>query len=141
MSPSSQVVREAMTRIGLQISAYAKVFIRKNRAIDRGGLINSIGYELFSDGQKAGIRIGSFGVKYAAMNEYGGEVSPRQMRAMFAAMKRRGGPVRKSKNVVTGDGVSGGRWRARPFLRPAVKANRQFVIDTLREMIRQGEAQ
>lgn len=140
-SPSSPVVKQTMTRIGLQISAMAKVIARKMGIYDRGSLVNSIGYELFTEGSKAGVRVGSFGVKYAAMNEYGGPVSPRQMRAMFASMSRRGGPPRKGKNVVKGDGIRGGTWRARPFLRTAVKHNRQYVINTLRNMIREGEGQ
>jgi phage gpG-like protein len=127
LSPKSPVLKEAFTRIGLYVSALAKMNARRQGIVDRGALINSIRHEFFQEGDKEGIRVGSFNVKYAAINEFGGVVTDRMRRAMFASMRRRGGAKRASKNVIRGN-----RWRPRPYLRPAFIKSRSFTLDTLR---------
>lgn len=133
LAPGSAAMQEALTRAGLIITARAKMNVRRLGIIDTGRLLNSIRYELYTTGNAAGVRVGSFGVPYAAMHEFGGPFSERQRRAMFAAMRRRGGPPRPSKNV-----IQGSHFRARPYLRPAVKASAGQIIDALREALGTG---
>lgn len=115
------------------IAARAKFNIRRQGIVDTGRLLNSIRFEFFSEGDVAGIRIGSFGVPYAAMHEFGGRFTERQRRAMFYWMRRRGGPERPSKGV-----IRGGHFRARPYLRPAVIESREFIIAALRTVMGGG---
>lgn len=130
VAPNSPYLNEALTRIGLYVSTLAKMNARRQGIVDQGRLINSIRYEFFKTGTVTGIMIGSFNVKYAAMNEFGGVVTPQMRRAMFAAMRQRGAKKKQGKNVIVGN-----RWRARPYLRPAFTKSRTFMLDTLRAAI------
>lgn len=130
LAPESPALKEAFIRIGLFVSTMVKVEIRRQGIIDSGRLYNSIRYEFFRKGSRVGIQAGSFNVKYAAMNEYGGTVSDRMRRAMFASMRSRGGGKTSSKGVIVGN-----RWRPRPYLRPGFRKSRGFVLDTLRAAI------
>lgn len=123
-------VRNALQQVGILISREAAINARRQGMIDSGRLINSIRYEFFIENNRQGIYVGSFGVPYAAINEFGGPFTERQRRAMFAAMSRRGGSPRPSKGVIMGD-----HWRARPYLRPAITANTSRIVDILREAV------
>jgi phage gpG-like protein len=126
-APSSPKLKEAFDRIGLYITGLAKLEARRQGIYDSGRLVKSLRYEFFRRGDVQGIMVGSFNVKYAAMNEFGGPFTDLQRRAMFSAMGRRGGAKRPSKGVIRGN-----NWRARPYLRPAFTKSRGFMIDTLR---------
>jgi len=130
LAPNSPNLRAALERIGFYVAALAKMEARRQGIWDTGRLINSIRHEFFRKGTVVGVMIGSFNVKYAAMHEFGGQFTDRMRRAMFAAMNRRGGRQRASKGV-----ISGGRFKARPYLRPAFAKSRLFVIDTLRAAV------
>lgn len=122
----SDAMRTALTRIAILFQTQAKLNLRRLGIIDRGGLLNSIDYKIFP----TGIEIGSYGIPYAAINEYGGAFTDRQRRAMFANMKRRGGPPRQSKFVIRGN-----QWRARPYLRPAIAQQTPTALEILREAL------
>lgn len=130
LSPSSPELKKAFGAIGLMVTARARMNIRRKGIIDTGRLLNSMRFEMFSEGDVAGIRAGSFGVPYAAMHEFGGKFTERQRRAMFWNLGRRGGPKRPSKGV-----VRGGHFRARPYLRPAVAESRAFILAALRSVM------
>ena len=130
VAPNSPHLKEALTRIGLYVTTLAKMNARRQGILDKGRLINSIRYEFFRRGPVTGILIGSFNVKYAAMNEFGGIVTPQMRKAMFAAMRQRGAKKAMGKGVIVGN-----RWRARPYLRPAFTQSRTFMIDTLRAAV------
>jgi len=131
--PDSPKLKEALLRIGFLIENEAKRNIRRQGAIDTGSLLNSVQSHFFKDGDRTGIQVGSFGVPYAAINEFGGPFTDRQRRAMFAALRDRGklGRDRVSKGV-----ISGGTYRARPYLMPAVKAHKQRIIEIIRGLFR-----
>lgn len=118
-------VRTALILIGMKISGDAKIEATRKRVVDTGNLRARIRYELFERGGAVGVRIGVFGVNYAAINEFGGRVTPGMFRAMGAAMSRKGGQ-RPSKGVIIGN-----YWTPRPYLRPAFNSNAGFIIDTL----------
>lgn len=138
--PQSIPLRGAYEKIGMVLSSEMKVAARKKRIIDKGGLINSIGYEFFNDGKKSGLRVGSFGIKYAKFHEYGTQWSRKMWLYMMANRKSWGG--KKSKGVLEkrmgGQGIEA-RIKARPFIRPSIERNpknRKFIIDTLREALK-----
>ena len=118
-------VRTALILIGMKISGDAKLEATKKRVVDTGNLRARIRYELYERGGAVGVRIGVFGVNYAAINEFGGRVTPGMFRAMGASMSRKGGQ-RAPKGVIIGN-----YWTPRPFLRPAFNANAGFILDTL----------
>ena len=129
--PTPDKIERALLKISMMIIAKAKLKIRQHRMIDRGHLINSMRWELYKSGNTYGSFIGSFGVKYAAMNEFGGIVSERQRRAMMAALSNRNVNL-PPKGIVKRFGGAW-RWKPRPYLRPAVIESKQYIIDTLRK--------
>lgn len=64
---SSPKGQEMLHRIGMLVVAQTKLNIRQQGLIDQGGLLNSIRYEITSEG----LEVGSYGVPYAATHEYG----------------------------------------------------------------------
>jgi len=131
--PRSPELKAALMRIGFLIEAEAKLNIRRKGIIDTGALLNSIRFEFFANNDKAGIRVGSFGNPYAAINEFGGPFTDRQRRAMFAALRDRG----KLKRGFVGKGIiQGNRWKERPYLRPAVRSNEKRIIKILGDLAR-----
>lgn len=119
LAPGSPVLKEAFTRIGLYVSAVAKINVRRRGLIDTGRLINSVRHEFFKDGDVEGIKVGSFNVPYAAVHEFGyrGYVNVK-------AHSRLGRPVVGHTRQVN--------IPPRPYLRPAISTSRTFIIDTLR---------
>lgn len=132
--PGDPQLREAMLRIGFLIEGQTKLNIRRHGMIDTGRLFNSIRTEFYQLGTRVGVRVGSFGIPYAAMHEFGGTFSDRQRRAMFAAMRDRGklGP---GKGIDKGV-VQGGRFMSRPYLRPAVSTHTTRILDIIRGLFR-----
>lgn len=121
-------LREPLTRIGVQVAALAKLNIRRWGMIDTGRLLNSIRYELFQVGNRAGVEIGSYGVPYAQILHFGGPFTEAMRKAMFASMKARKSKVsRPSKGF-----MKRGRFPARPYLTSALVQSRAMIIDTLR---------
>jgi len=134
LSPGSPQITETLLRIAMMVIAKAKVNVRRHRMVDTGRLINSLRWEFYRQGDTDGVYIGSFGVKYAAMNEFGGTVSERQRRAMFVSFGRRRVKL-PSKGIITKSG-SEWRWKPRPYLRPALKESQQYIMETIREYLR-----
>jgi phage gpG-like protein len=128
-SPGSPSLNEAFTRIALRVMSRAKLNIRRYGMIDTGRLTNSIRYEFYRRGNVQGIRIGSFGVPYAAINEYGGTFTDQMRKAMFANLRERGrigkGSANKAPTII------GNRWLPRPYLKPALEAERLFIVDQI----------
>lgn len=125
--------REALLRIGLLIEAEAKQNIRRKGIIDTGRLLNSIRSELFQTPDRIGVRVGSFGVPYASMHEFGGPFTDPQRRAMFSSLRDRGrlGPVRSPGKGI----IQGNRFTARPYLRPALQVHRNRILNIIRGLL------
>ena len=122
-SPKSPKMREAFTRIGLLLTARTKLNVLRQRLIDKGGLRRSINYRLIPDGVEAG----SFGVPYAGVYEYGFKGRVRVRSFERTSQLGRSYTVRshhRNMNV-----------RKRPYLRPAVLASREEIIEILRSSI------
>lgn len=134
LQPDNQVLRAAFTRIGILVMGETILNIRRKHIIDTGNLMSKIRYELFQEGDKAGVRIGSYGVKYAAVHEFGfhGTVSVRaHTRLMTQAF---GHPV-EARQIGVGTFRRQMNIRARPYLRPAVRSQTDNIVTILREAI------
>lgn len=131
LAPSSPQLHEALTRIALYVTSVAKLNIRGQNLIDTGRLINSVRHEFFREGPVEGVRIGSFNVPYAAVHEFGYrgvQQVPGHARTITQAFGR---PI-NPRQINVGAFTRNMNIRARPYLRPAIKTTRTFVIDTLR---------
>lgn len=130
-SPSDPMIKAGLTRIAMLIISKAKLNVRRHRMIDSGRLLNSLRWEFYRQKESTGIYIGSFNTIYAAMNEFGGEISERQRRAMFAALSKRR-VKRPSKGVLQ----RGARyWKPRPYLRPAIEDSQTEILQIIKAMI------
>jgi hypothetical protein len=127
-------LRTALIRVGAVLEAEMKLNIVRHKMVNTGRLLNSIRYEVKSSGSKTTLTVGSFGVDYAAINEYGGKLTSRQINAMFASF--RGRAKRAGKGVIRIYGDGSGYHRARPYMRPAINKHRTFMLDVVRESYR-----
>ena len=122
---------EAFTRIGILVSAKAKMNVRRYGMIDTGRLINSVRHEVYKTPDGMGVKIGSFGVPYAAIHEFGGPFTEAMRRAMFASLARRNGSGKyKNKGVIRDNFI-----RVRPYMRPALTSTRPFTLSILRKAL------
>ena len=136
MEPLSKAsnMRAPLIRIGMQVVALAKLNIVRWGMVDTGHLLNSIRYELFQSGDTAGVEIGSYGVPYAAIHEFGGPITKAMRGAMFASLKMRNSKVsRPSKGF-----VKRGKFPPRPYLRRALVQSRGRIVDILRGALLSG---
>lgn len=126
-------VNEALLRIGLLLEAEVRQNIRRKGIIDTGRLLNSIRHEIYKKRDSVGVKVGSFGVPYAGMHEFGGPFTDPQRKAMFASLRERGklGPSRQPGKGV----VVGGRFMARPYLRPALIVHKRRILDIIRGLV------
>ena len=124
-------LRTALIRVGSVLEAEMKMNIHRQKMTNTGRLLNSIRYEVKAMGDKTQLTVGSFGVEYAAINEFGGKMTTRQVHAMFASF--RGRAKRAGKGVVKIYGDGSGYHRARPYMRPAVNKHRTFMLDIIRD--------
>lgn len=132
-NPTSQEMKIALTRIGSVLQAEMRLNIGRHKMIDRGRLLNSIKYEIVQSGDTAFLSVGSYGIRYAAMNEFGGAMSRAQVRAMFVNLREQNGKVKRAgKGIITINPDGTGWWRERPFIRPAIIKHREFMLDMLR---------
>ena len=131
LDPKSKETKIALLRIGHLIANRAKLKIRSKKIVDTGALLNSIVVELGRTSDGSVVTVGSAGIPYAAIHEFGGPFTPKMRRAMFAAMKRAGKLNKnKNKNVIVGTRV-----RARPFLRPALLQSSAGIAKILAGLI------
>lgn len=134
-NPTSPQMKMALTRIGSVLQAEMRLNIGRHKMIDKGRLLNSIKYEIKQSGDTAFLSVGSYGIRYAAMNEFGGAMSRAQVRAMFVSLREENGKVKRAgKGIVTINRDGSGWWRERPFIRPAIIKHREFMLDMLRTL-------
>lgn len=129
-SGDSPTLNAALVRAGTLLMSEMRIQAGRQKIINSGRLLNSISYEVSGDT----LTVGSRGIRYAAMNEFGGEMTPQQVKAMFYYMRLGGGRTpRPSKGVVTVRKDGSGFWKERPFIRPALKKQRENIVKILRE--------
>lgn len=132
LKPGSPEMMRILTRIGMRLEQETKLNIRKQAIIDTGNLFNSIRYQISQTATGMRLSVGSFGVRYAKIHEFGYPVmGPRQRAAMFARLREEGKIGRPGKGV-----VFAGTFRARPYLRPAFDKVTQDFDREIRELLR-----
>lgn len=154
MQPDNPEMRKALERIGLLIVAQAKANIRSQGLIDTGRLLNSVRHEFFKTANEAGVLIGSFGVPYAAIHEFGGTIRPKRAQYLTIPLgpKYKGRfasqfnlkAVKMKNNLFLVDPETGEAGyvlkksvtlRARPYLNPAVLRHREDAVTLIREAV------
>lgn len=73
-------LERALTRIGMLLEAKIKSNLSNKGMIKSGALANSIKYEvsMYPDNNGGEVVVGSYGVKYARIQEYGTDILPRK---------------------------------------------------------------
>jgi HK97 gp10 family phage protein len=125
--PQSEKSQAALHRIGSLLRTEMIMNATRKNIVDTGALKNSINYEI----EGTTVSVGSFGVPYAKYHEFGANLGPAGMRAMFAAMRaRRAGSAKRyrDKNVVVNETL-----KPRPFVRPAFQSKLSQVRRILAE--------
>jgi hypothetical protein len=128
--PDSPEMAQALFAIGNLVANRAKVNLTTMGAVGSyggGGQLRA--RTTFRIEKAAGIStvsIGAFGVKYARMVEFGGVMTKRQMRAMFASFNERGMKRRPGKGIIVGM-----RYRGRPALTNAFAESRPSILAAL----------
>lgn len=120
----SPEMQTAMLTIGALLRTQTILNIREQKLIDRGHLINSINFKTFKRGNNYGVAVGSFGIRYAAVHEFGfnGRV------VVKSHTRTRDG---KSFNVQPHERMM--NIKARSYLRPAVTKNTTQILNLIRE--------
>jgi len=136
--PKSPEMRAALIRIGTVLQAQIRLNIdRYNVRGNTGYLRQSIAYKLEQSGSAAFLSVGSYGIKYAAQNEFGGPMTKAQVRRMFVEIRLQG-KMNKSarggggKGIVRVNADGTGYWKPRPFLRDALQTHADFIRETIR---------
>lgn len=152
---NSPNLKEALVKIALRVINHAKINIRRQGLIDTGNLLNSIMYEYHQDAQTVGVNVGSFNVPYAAIHEFGGDIRPKKSKYLTIPLDPRYRRLKASNfnlsvtkrnhKLFLIDEETGQlayylakevRIPPRPYLRPAVMQNKEYIIDTLRSLIK-----
>lgn len=133
-SANSPVMQRFMVRLGADIVARARSNIVRERIVDTGRLLNSISFRLESSADTLTLYAGAFGVRHAALMEFGGRYTPAMMRAMFASLRNRGLlGKRPGKGLLVG-----GVLPPRPYLRPAFAEATDNFSANLRGYLREA---
>lgn len=146
-------IRKALTIIGADLQREIVLQLRSNRQWRGGALANSIRYE-FVDGEAdtTVLEVGSYGVKYAAINEFGFTFSPEKLKRMrrywFARLARAETNAKRGKTRTIPKkyrtsakgrfSLSTGIYKASPFLRPAFLRYKNSILKVLQEQISKG---
>lgn len=128
----------AFVRIGTLLQAQIKLNIRQQGLIDTGNLLNSVRFELIKDGTKTGVRVGSFGVKYAAVHEYGFK-GTMMVRAHTRTITQAFGKPIKARAVSVRQHSMRANFRKRPYIKPAIQKHKTQIIEIIRLAIRGGK--
>jgi len=132
LSPDSPALTRALQRAGALIVAQAKINIRRHGLIDEGRLINSIRFEPFRESNIEGIRVGSFGVPYAAFWEFGFTGTMKVQGHNRLITQAFGKPIDPTV-VRVGSHTRFRRQMEKPYLRPAFELHRERITTMIRE--------
>ena len=136
VSPDSTAVQVALTRAAFLITNQAKINIRQQRLIDTGRLLNSVRHEFFRTEEGQGVRVGSFGVSYAAIHEFGFQGSVRVRGHTRLMTKAFGRVLQKPVVARVSPHVRQMRMPARPYLGPAFERHKDRVAEIISEALR-----
>lgn len=129
--PTDEKTQAVLHRIGTLLRTEMIMNTVRKNIVDTGALRNSLNYQIEASKDSVTLSVGSFGVPYAKFHEFGANLGPAGMRAMFAAMRaRRASSAKryKDKNVVVNEVL-----RPRPFVIPAYQSKLSQVRKLLAE--------
>lgn len=165
-SPRDPKVKSTLYRIGALIEREAKLNVSRrgnrdtNLRVDTGTLLNSIRTRLEQNSTVSTVTVGSWGVKYAAIHEFGGRIKPKEGKRYLTIPLEKEFRKRRAKDVPglfffeapSGEKFlarnEGGQLRlayllrssvyipARPYLKPALDNNKTKIFDLLRAIFR-----
>lgn len=127
--PDDERKQAVLHKIGISLQTEIQMNVVRKRIYDTGALSKSIGYEIDNDT----VTVGSFGVPYAKYHEFGANLGPRGMRAMFAAMRARKATSAKRYKQGGKGVIVNQRLLARPFVRPALQSKMSHIRNYLAE--------
>jgi len=125
----------ALMQGGFVVERAAKENVQEQELIDTNNLRSAIGTQ--RDG--AAVVIGPFGVGYAAIHEFGGDVHPTvtpKMRGWAWGMFRETGDQKYMGIALTTKAQLDIHIPARPYLRPALDENRERVLQQIGDAIK-----
>ena len=116
---------EKLHRIALMLENQTKINVRRQGLVDTGNLLNSIRSAVNIRDDEATIEYGSFGVRYAAVHEFGfvGNVSVRSHNRRTRSGQTTVRQHNRNVNI-----------KARPYIRPSLIQQRRFILRILREV-------
>lgn len=122
LRPNSPLLKRGLADIGNLIANQAKLNIRAHGLIDTGRLINSVRWQILQRSQGLELQVGSFGVPYARLWEFGfkGDV---RVRAHDRKLKNKVSNVREHMRHVDIPG--------KPYLRPAFRLHSRRIAELL----------
>lgn len=126
---TSPEMASALFAIGQVIANNAKMRATRELAVDTGRYRARIAPRIERSSGLMRVVVGPFGIKYARMIEYGGVMTRRQMRAMFAAMRDRGKRKRPGKGIIVN-----GYYHSRPIMGRALDESRPRITEILRKL-------
>ena len=130
LQPDSQEFKAALFKIGNDVKNTAIDNITSVGAVGKTGILrSSINFDIVGSGNIQTVTVGAFGVKYARIVELGGVFTDRMRRAMFASFAEQGGKKRPGKGI-----IQSGYYKARPFIGPAVRENKENIRGILMEL-------
>lgn len=152
VAPDSRPMQITLIRIANKIVNDAKSNARKVLTMRSGKLVRSIDFRMV----EGGIEIGTFGIPYGRIQEFGGVVTPKRRRFLtipadrpfvnrsalnfdleFGRIPPKGGkPYLFTKQKTAAYRlVKRVQLEPRPFLGPAIKSNEKFAIELLERLL------
>jgi len=133
-NPGDPKLKETLLRIGLTLETQIKLNIRSQRLIDTGRLLNSIRHKFFTEGGVSGVTVGSFGVPYASVHEFGYN-GPQNVRGHIRTVTQAfGKPIEPTSYPVAGF-TRQMRIPARPYMRPALDKQRNSILKQMKGLL------
>jgi phage gpG-like protein len=129
-SSDSPFLARALNRAGSVLATQIRVELRRSGLRRRtGDLANSIDYRIERRGNEVVLEAGSFGVRYAAIHEFGGIVNiPAHIRTQTQVFGRPlDSPIQVNVRAHTKT------FTARPFVRPAVLRQAENIANIIQE--------
>ena len=152
IAPDSRPMQITLIRIANKIVNDAKKNARQVLTMRSGKLVRSIDFRMV----KGGVEIGTFGIPYGRIQEFGGVITPKRRRFLtipadkpfvnrsalsfnlkFGRIPPKGG----KPYLITEQGTAAYRLvkrveiKPRPYLGPAIKANEKFAIELLERLL------
>lgn len=132
--PNSAKIRQALLRIGNVLEAQMKINVKDQGLIDTGNLREKIKHRVTQTKDSAVVEVGSFGVPYAAVHEFGYR-GPQNVPAHQRFMSRAfGRPMKNPREVNISAHIRQQNIPARPYIRPAFQKHSNFIIELLRDI-------